>query len=131
MSNLSDPATPNLPASGFVRLPTIIGSDNQPGVFPVSKTAWYAGIRRGDYPPPVKLGPRVSGWRVEDIRELIANGPKPDACSTVGARPRHAWLAYRPTAPKPAPVPRNDPDRPPRPRGRPRKNPLPEAAVQT
>ena len=62
----------DLPASGFVRLDTIIGDDERLGVFPISKTAWYEGIKRGVYPSPVKLGPRASGWRVEDIRALIA-----------------------------------------------------------
>ena len=76
MSNISGDVVADLPASGYVRLPTIIGSDDRPGVFPVSKTAWYAGIRRGDYPAPVKLGERASGWRVEDIRALIAGGAK-------------------------------------------------------
>ncbi len=76
MSNPSGNVAAELPASGFVRLPTIIGSDERPGVYPVSKSAWYAGIRRGDYPPPEKLGPRCSGWRVEDIRALIAGEAK-------------------------------------------------------
>lgn len=39
---------------------------------PVCKTSWYAGIRDGRYPQPVKLSPRVTCWREEDIRALIA-----------------------------------------------------------
>jgi predicted DNA-binding transcriptional regulator AlpA len=54
-----------LPQVGFVRLPTILA------VFPVGKSTWWAGIRSGRYPAPVKLGPRVSAWRVEEIRELL------------------------------------------------------------
>lgn len=42
-----------------------------PGVIPVKKTAWWAGVKSGRYPPPLKLSPRVTVWRVEDIRRLI------------------------------------------------------------
>ena len=29
------------------------------------------GVKSGRYPLPVKLGPRITAWRVEDIRALI------------------------------------------------------------
>ena len=65
-----------LPKTGFLRLPAILGSEDRLGVYPVGKTTWYEGIREGRYPKPVKLGPRASGWRVEDIRALIAGEAK-------------------------------------------------------
>ena len=58
----------NLPPSGFVRLPSILAPN---GPIPVSKSTWWAGIKDGRYPKPVKLGPRITAWRVEDIRALI------------------------------------------------------------
>jgi len=61
-----------LPATGFLRIKQIIAPD---GVYPVSRSTWYAGIKTGLFPAPVKIGPRASGWRVEQIRRLIANGP--------------------------------------------------------
>lgn len=62
-----------LPESGFVRLPQIIGDKKRgiPAVVPVSKTAWWDGVKTGRFPKPVKLGPRTTAWRVEDIRHLI------------------------------------------------------------
>ena len=45
-----------------------------PGLIPVSHATWWRGIKEGRYPQPVKLGTRVTAWRVEDIRALIANG---------------------------------------------------------
>ena len=65
------PIIPTLPETGFVRLPQIIGDKRQPGVFPVSKTTWWQGIKDGVYPQPVKLSPRCTAWRAEDIRALI------------------------------------------------------------
>ncbi|HXD35423.1 MAG TPA: AlpA family phage regulatory protein, partial [Rhodanobacter sp.] len=32
---------------------------------------WWNGVRSGRFPKPVKLGPRTTAWRVEDIRALI------------------------------------------------------------
>ena len=58
-----------LPRTGFVRLPGILAPN---GPIPVSKSTWWAGIKDGRYPKPVKLGPRITAWRVEDIRDLIA-----------------------------------------------------------
>ena len=58
---------PALPTEGFVRLSQVLQ------VVPVGKTSWYAGLKSDPpkYPRPVKLGPRISAYRVEDIRALI------------------------------------------------------------
>lgn len=58
-------ASYELPAEGFVRLPAILR------VFPIGRSSWWAGVAAGIYPPAVKLGPRTTAWRVEDIRELL------------------------------------------------------------
>jgi predicted DNA-binding transcriptional regulator AlpA len=62
---------PILPEAGFVRLSGILAPH---GPIPVSKSTWWAGVKSGRYPSPVKLGPRITAWRVEDIRRLIATG---------------------------------------------------------
>ncbi len=65
----------SLPETGFVRLPDIIGNAKADPpikpVYPVSRSTWWEGVRSGRYPQPVKLGPRITAWRVEDIRALI------------------------------------------------------------
>jgi prophage regulatory protein len=64
-----------LPETGYVRLPQILGNPRAnppiPAVIPVSKSTWWAGIKSGRFPKPVKLGPRITAWRVDDIRALI------------------------------------------------------------
>ena len=64
-----------LPETGYLRLSQIIGSPLTapplPPLIPVSKSTWWAGVKAGRYPRPVKLGPRITAWRVEDIRALI------------------------------------------------------------
>jgi prophage regulatory protein len=67
------PPSNSLPQTGFLRLNQIVNvpGSSTPPLVPVSKASWYAGIKAGKYPQPVKLGPRTSGYRAEDIRALI------------------------------------------------------------
>lgn len=70
-----------LPETGFLRLPQIIGNPKAqppiPAIIPVSKSTWWEGVKSGRYPQPVRtLGLRITAWRVEDIRALVA---KPEA----------------------------------------------------
>ena len=64
-----------LPAAGFVRLSQILGDPRAkpptPALIPVGKSTWWDGVRTGRFPKPVKLGPRTTAWRVEDIRTLL------------------------------------------------------------
>lgn len=55
-----------LPETGFVRLSTILK------VIPISKSTWWAGVKSGRYPKSIKLSTRITAWRVQDIRNLIA-----------------------------------------------------------
>ena len=59
-----------LPETGYVRLPAILR------VFPVSRSTWWQGVRQKRYPQPVKLGPRITAWKAEDIRTLIESQGK-------------------------------------------------------
>jgi len=69
-----------LPATGYLRLSQIVGkpaTDNSPAIpaiYPVCKSTWWAGVKAGRYPQPVKLGTRITAWRGEQIRELIERG---------------------------------------------------------
>jgi Predicted transcriptional regulator len=40
----------------------------------ISKSTWWAGVRTGEYPQPVKLGARITRWRWSQIAPLIENG---------------------------------------------------------
>ncbi|MHB1140671.1 MAG: helix-turn-helix transcriptional regulator [Sulfuricaulis sp.] len=50
---------------GFLRLPQVLE------LFPISKSAWWRGIKTGIYPKPVRLGERCTAWRASDISELL------------------------------------------------------------
>lgn len=65
-----------LPETGFLRLKQIIGDPKAKppicGLLPMSKSSWWDGIKKGIFPKPIKMGPNMTAWRVEDIAELIA-----------------------------------------------------------
>lgn len=56
---------PHLPETGFVRLPAVLA------YIPVSRSTWWARVKSGEYPQPIKLGPQTTCWRAEDIHTLI------------------------------------------------------------
>ena len=54
-----------LPPAGYVRLAAILK------IIPISKSAWWAGIKSGKFPAGIKLGPRTTVWEVGSIRSLL------------------------------------------------------------
>ncbi|MHB1914978.1 MAG: helix-turn-helix transcriptional regulator [Acidiferrobacteraceae bacterium] len=50
---------------GYLRMPQILA------LIPISRSSWWAGVRSGKYPRPIKLGPRTTAWRAADIQALI------------------------------------------------------------
>ncbi|MGE4263382.1 MAG: helix-turn-helix transcriptional regulator [Desulfovibrio sp.] len=55
-----------LSAASLLRLPQVLS------VIPVSRSTWWNRVRSGDFPQPVKLGPRTTAWRASDIADLLA-----------------------------------------------------------
>jgi prophage regulatory protein len=53
----------------FLRLNSIVGDrkTGTPGILPMAASTWWAGVKSGRYPAPVKLGPRITAWRLEDV----------------------------------------------------------------
>jgi prophage regulatory protein len=55
-----------LPDAGYLRFKQVLE------IIPVSRSTWWQGIKDGRFPKGVKLGARMTAWRVEDIRSLMA-----------------------------------------------------------
>jgi predicted DNA-binding transcriptional regulator AlpA len=51
--------------AALLRLPQVLA------LVPVCSSTWWAGVRSGRFPKPVKLGPRVTCWRASDVLSLI------------------------------------------------------------
>jgi len=64
-----------LVGDGLLRLLDIIGDPKADPptkpIIPVSKSTWWAGVREGRFPKPVKLGPNSTAWRVRDIKAFL------------------------------------------------------------
>lgn len=50
-------------------------------IVPVGKSSWWAGVKKGIYPQPVKLGYRITAWRAEDVYRL-GSGDQNDSDSS-------------------------------------------------
>jgi predicted DNA-binding transcriptional regulator AlpA len=55
-------------AGTYLRVSEIIKPN---GPLPIGKSTWWAGVKAGRYPQPVKLGPGITAWRAEDIENLF------------------------------------------------------------
>jgi|TARA_B110000238_G_C16065174_1_gene412380 prophage regulatory protein len=57
----------NISSLRLERLPDVLAR------YPVGKSTWWAGVKSGIFPSPVKLaGGRCCAWRSEEIDKLIA-----------------------------------------------------------
>ena len=63
-----------LPETGYLRLKQIIGDPKAnppiPAIIPVGRSTFWAGVKSGLFPRPIKLSPRVTVWLVADIRQF-------------------------------------------------------------
>jgi predicted DNA-binding transcriptional regulator AlpA len=50
------------------------------GPLPISRSTFYAHVKAGRIPRPVKLGKRISAWPAEAISKLVAEGCCGGAC---------------------------------------------------
>lgn len=70
----------SLPETGYLRISQIVGNPKAnppiPAIIPIAKSTWWAGVKSGLYPQPLKLSPQVTVWRVEDIKAFIAERAK-------------------------------------------------------
>lgn len=62
-----------IPDSGFLRLKQILGDPkkNIPAIIPISRSAWFLGVKSGIYPSGLSLSAKVVVYRAEDIRALL------------------------------------------------------------
>jgi prophage regulatory protein len=62
-------AQPNLSSrlssSGFLRLRQVLQ------IVPIGRSTLYQKMKSGTFPAAVKLGPRITAWRLEDIQNYI------------------------------------------------------------
>lgn len=55
----------SIPGDSLLRLPQVLA------IIPISKSAWWAGVKSGRFPQPAKIGPRTSAWWASDIAAVL------------------------------------------------------------
>ncbi|GGI76251.1 hypothetical protein GCM10007973_11340 [Polymorphobacter multimanifer] len=55
-------------SGALLRLPEVLR------LIPVGKSSWWAGVKSGRYPQPIKLGPGITVWRIADIHQRTGPG---------------------------------------------------------
>ena len=51
--------------SGYLRLHQVLE------LIPIGKSSWWNGVKEKRFPQPIKLGPRTTAWKAEDIHALL------------------------------------------------------------
>lgn len=64
-----------LPQTGFVRAKQLLGDpkNNIPPIIPVCKSVFWAMVKDGSFPAPVRLGSKCTAWPVKVVREFLAS----------------------------------------------------------
>lgn len=68
MRETQDALIGRIPETGFLRQ-----SQPIPFVIPVSHATLWRMVKAGRFPAPLKLGPKTTVWRAEDVRAWIAS----------------------------------------------------------
>lgn len=66
------PDLSSLPPDARIRLPDVLR------LYPVKRSTFMDGCRRGVYPQPMKAGPRLNTWRLGDILALCRGEWQPE-----------------------------------------------------
>lgn len=62
----------DLPNTAFVREAELVRTASNPmGPLPFSTHTLWRKVRDGSFPRPSKLAPRVTAWRVKDVRKWM------------------------------------------------------------
>lgn len=57
------------PTIGFLRLSQIV-----PDIVPIARSTWWKWCASGKAPAPIRLGPRTTVWRREEVLAFVEHG---------------------------------------------------------
>lgn len=60
-----------IPETGFIREGQLVTTRGKAGPLPISKSTLWRMVNDGRFPKPIKLGPRITAWRCEEVHEWI------------------------------------------------------------
>lgn len=61
-----------LPERGYIRQKLLI-----PHLVPFSNATLWRRVKAGEFPAPKKLSPRITAWRIEEVKAWLDSNPEP------------------------------------------------------
>jgi len=55
----------------FIRIRELASKPGRQGLLPVSAATIWRWVKRGEFPPPVQLGPQTTAWPVEAVEKFL------------------------------------------------------------
>ncbi len=55
----------------YIRIKQLTSNGEKQGLLPIRKSTLYRWIKEGRFPKPIKLGPCVSAWALQDVLEWV------------------------------------------------------------
>jgi prophage regulatory protein len=59
-----------LPERGYIRQKLLI-----PHLIPYSPATLWRRVKAGEFPAPTKISPRISAWRIEEVKAWLKSNP--------------------------------------------------------
>jgi prophage regulatory protein len=59
-------------AQKYIRIGGLATTTGKDGVIPASPATIWRKVKEGTFPQPVKLGERITAWRMDDIEKWLA-----------------------------------------------------------
>jgi prophage regulatory protein len=59
-------------AQKYIRIGGLATTAEKDGVIPASPATIWRKVKAGTFPQPVKLGERITAWRMDDIEKWLA-----------------------------------------------------------
>ena len=59
-------------AQKYIRIGGLASTASKNGLIPASPATIWRKVKDGTFPKPIKLGDRITAWRLDDIEEWLA-----------------------------------------------------------
>jgi predicted DNA-binding transcriptional regulator AlpA len=56
----------------FIRLNALASTPGKPGTIPASPATIWRWVKEGNFPRPIKLGPKTTVWNLDEIEVFLA-----------------------------------------------------------
>jgi len=55
----------------YIRIGGLATTKSKPGLMPFSPATIWRKVKEGSFPKPIKLGERITAWKIEDVNAWL------------------------------------------------------------